>query len=159
MDSNMENEYRKFLNNLDEKLKGNSDLEYIRTEIINLMILFFKEIEFIKENYDKKIEIILQRQSYFETKLNKVEELAKSIEDEMILNEEVEDQMITELIHPHLSNYDNDAECEVTCPYCGELFFIRVEGIEKEITCPYCDNPIELDWNESDNDKKNDDDM
>ena len=57
-----------------------------------------------------------------------------------------------------LKNFENeiDTECELTCPYCGELFFTYIEGDEKEISCPYCSNPIELDWNDSqDNDKKN----
>ena len=159
---NIEKEYKEFLDDLEEKLKNNEDFEYIKSKFLNLMILFFNELENVKEHYNEKIDKILERQSFFDDRIDKVEELAKSIEEEMRLNEEVEDQMITELLHPSLNTYDNDAECEVTCPYCGELFFIRVEGIEKEITCPYCDNQIELDWNESsdaDNDRKNDDDM
>ena len=151
---NIEKEYKKFLNDLEENLKDNPDFEYIKAKFIKLMLLFFDEIDYMREQYDEKIEKILERQSYFEDKINKVEELANGIEEEMRLNEEVEDQMITELLHPHLRNYDNDTECEVTCPYCGELFYIHVEGVEKEITCPYCDNPIEVDWNDSDNDKK-----
>lgn len=160
---NLEKAYKKIIEDMEERIKDNEDLEYAKEELLKLMILFFTEMEHIKNHYNEKINKILERQVYFDEKLNKVEELAKSIEEEMILNEEVEDQMMTELLHPSLKNYENelDAECEVTCPYCGELFFIHIEGAEKEITCPYCDNPIELDWNDSsDNDRKsNDDDM
>lgn len=159
---NIEKSYRKIIDDMEEKIKNHEDLEYAKQEFLKLMVLFFSEIEFLKKHYNDKINDIIERQEYLSEKLDQVEEIAKNIEEEITLNEEVEDQMITELLHPSLKNFENDidTECELTCPYCGELFFIHIERGEKEISCPYCDNPIELDWNDTfDNDRKNNDDM
>ena len=155
---NLEKSYRKIIADMEERIKNHEDLEYARQEFLKLMVLFFSEIEFLKKHYNEKINELMEKQEYLTERLEEVEEVAKNIEEEMALNEEIEDQMIKELIHPELKNFENeiDTECELTCPYCGELFFTYIEGDEKEISCPYCSNPIELDWNDSqDNDKEN----
>lgn len=161
---NMGKEYRNILKNLEERLKDNPDLEYVKSEFTNLFILFFNEIDSLRELYEEKIETILDRQSYFDEKINKVEELAKNIEKEMLYDED--DKLIRNMLNPSENDIDDyeDQECEVICPYCNENFFIDIEGVEKEISCPYCNNLIELDWNDmpdenSDKKDNSDDDM
>ncbi len=36
-----------------------------------------------------------------------------------------------------MNEYD-EQECEVSCPYCNEIFYIDMEEARKEINCPYC---------------------
>jgi len=143
---NMGKEYKKILENLEERLKDNPDFEYIKSEFTNLFMLFFNEVDSLRKLYEDKIEVILDRQSRFDEKLNRLEEMTNNLEKEM-LNDETD-----EMIRSMLNNDDDEEEyeeCEVCCPYCSEIFFIDTEELNKETSCPYCNNIIELDWTES----------
>ena len=72
---NMGKEYRNILNNLEERLKDNPDLEYVKSEFTNLFMLFFDEIDSLRELYEEKIETILDRQSKFDEKINRIEDV------------------------------------------------------------------------------------
>ena len=162
---NMGKEYRNILNNLEERLKYNPDLEYVKSEFTNLFMLFFDEIDSLRELYEEKIETILDRQSKFDEKINRIEEKTNELEKEMMFDDE-DDEMIRSMLDPEVSienEYDDDDDCEVSCPYCGEAFFIDLDTKQEEVSCPYCNRLIELDWNENsdtenDVNKKNDND-
>lgn len=167
---NMGKEYRNILNNLEERLKDNPDLEYIKSEFTNLFMLFFDEIDSLRELYEEKIETILDRQSRFDEKINRIEEKTNEIEQELMCDDEEDedDEMIRSLLNSGDTGDDEyeDEDCEVSCPYCDETFFIDLESKQEEVSCPYCNNMIELDWNDnSDTDNSsnkksdNDDDM
>lgn len=146
---NMGKEYRNILNNLEERLKDSPDLEYVKSEFTNLFMLFFNEIDALREIYEEKIETILDRQSYFEEKINKIEEKTNELEKEMEYVEDEDDEMIRNMLNNNHSIDYEDQECEVSCPYCSEIFYIDVEGAQDEVSCPYCNKVIELDWNET----------
>lgn len=163
---NMGKEYRNILNNLEERLKDNPDLEYVKSEFTNLFMLFFNEIDSLRELYEEKIEAILGRQSFLDEKINKLEEKTKDLEKEIMYDED--DEIIRNMLNLNNSDIDDyeDQECEVSCPYCNEIFFIDLEEVQDEVSCPYCNKLIELDWNETsdsddNSDKRNntDDDM
>lgn len=157
----MGKEYRNILNNLEERLKDNPDLEYVKSEFTNLFMLFFNEVDSLRELYEEKILTILDRQSYFDEKISTIEEKTKELEKEILYNEE-DDQMIRNLLNSSNKNIDEyeEQECEVCCPYCGEIFFIDLEEVRDEVSCPYCNKVIELDWNDTfdENTNKKDED-
>lgn len=161
---NMGKEYKEMLKRLEEKLKNDENLEYVKSEFTNLFMLFYEEVDALRKLYEDKMETILDRQSYFNDKINKLEEKTDELEKEVMYDED--DEIIRNMLNngPNINDYE-DQECEVTCPYCGEIFFIDVEATEDEVNCPYCTKVIELDWNETsdfDEDEqhnKNDDDM
>lgn len=137
---NIGEEFRKILNDLEENLKDNPDLDYIKSEFNNLAMVFFTEIDSLKKLYEQRIETMLDRQSYFDEKISNLEELTKIIEKEMPSEED--DIMLIEDID------DDSEECEIQCPYCGEVFILLTDEIEKEVNCPFCSNTIELDLKE-----------
>lgn len=155
------------LNNIEERLKDNPDLEYVKSEFTNLFMLFFNEIDSLRELYEEKIESILDRQSSFDEKIRKIEEKTNELEEEMMYDED--DEMIRKMLNSNYNEFEDyeDQEFEVRCPYCSEIFFVNLEGVQEEVTCLYCNKAIELEWNETpdyldeNSDKKNDnyDDM
>lgn len=149
---NMVKEYKNILNNLEEKLKDNPDLEYIKSEFTNLFMIFFNEVDTLRVFYEEKLETILDRQSYFDEKMNNLEEKTNELEKGMLYDED--DEMIRNLFEDtsDMNEYD-EQECEVSCPYCNEIFYIDMEEARKEINCPYCNKAIELDWNDTSNDE------
>lgn len=149
---NMVKEYKNILNNLEEKLKDNPDLEYIKSEFTNLFMIFFNEVDSLRVFYEEKLETILDRQSYFDEKMNNLEEKTNELEKGMLYDED--DEMIRNLFEDtsDMNEYD-EQECEVSCPYCNEIFYIDMEEARKEINCPYCNKAIELDWNDTSNEE------
>jgi len=156
---NMNKEYKKILSKIEEKLKDSSELEFVKSEINNLFMMFFNEIDELKNLYDEKIETILDRQSYFDEKLTYIEEMTKSLEKEIM--EDEQDEYIRSMLKADedLADEEEYEDCEIICPYCGELIIIGADEIRKEISCPYCTNLMELDWQENSDDKENQDDM
>ena len=168
---NIGEEFRKILNDLEENLKDNPDLDYIKSEFNNLAMVFFTEIDSLKKLYEQRIETMLDRQSYFDEKISNLEELTKIIEKEMpseeddiMLIEDIDDDELEEKFDENgeefekideefeeISNEeidDDSEECEIQCPYCGEVFILLTDEIEKEVNCPFCSNTMELDLKE-----------
>lgn len=148
---NIGKEYRNILNNIEEKLKDNPELEYVKSEFTNLFILFFNEIDSLRETYEEKFEAVLQRQSYFEEKI-------LNIENELSINDD--DTSIDEISVQNLKEFEDedidDDEYEVICPYCNEPFDVDAQKIDDEVSCPHCNNLVELDWNFDSDDFDND---
>ena len=129
---NMTSQYKKILKDLEKNIKDKEDFEYVKNQMTNLFMIFFNEIDNLKELYEEKVDTILARQSAVEDKINKMEGTLKNIEKDIYLDEE------------------ETADFEIVCPYCNNEFIIEMDELKDEVQCPECKNMIELDWNDDD---------
>ena len=124
--SNIEKDYKKIIENLDNNIKDKSDLEYAKTQISVLTNMFVQEIQEIQELTDSKIEAILQNMVTLENKVSNVAKSVQTIEKDIYEQE--------------------DCDFEIVCPYCNNEFMVEYDELKDEIKCPECNNTIELDW-------------
>ena len=129
---NLTNEYQKLLKNLEQNIKNKDDIEYVRSELMNLFIIFFNELSDLKDLYQLKMDTILEHQDNFYKKINKIENSINNIKKDIYM--------------------DETSDFEILCPYCGNEFVIELDEIRDEVECPNCKNTIELDWNNIDED-------
>lgn len=131
--SNLKENFNKIVEDLDNKIESKKDLEYIKSQIYNLSIIFMDELDKISElNLDK---------------MNKIVEKHKELAKRMQSLEEKMDKLQKDI---YLED-DEDINFEIICPYCNAEFEVDMsEEIKNEIKCPECENTIELDWNGDD---------
>lgn len=130
--SDLKTKLNEIINDFDKNIKNKEDLEYIKSQVYNISVLFLDEM-------DKLAEINLQRLNVLN---DREKELAKRVAD-------IEKTM--DLIKREMFVEPEECDFEITCPYCNEEFVEDFsDGIKSEIRCPECDNVIELDWHEED---------
>ena len=122
--------YKKILKDLEKHIKNEQHLEYIKAQMSNLFMIFFHEIDTLKENYEEKVQSILATQKGFEEKISKIETTLANISKEIYI--------------------DDDTDFEIECPYCNYNFILETSELKPEIQCPNCKNVIELDWDNED---------
>ena len=118
--------FKKILTDLEENIENKKDLEYIKTQMLNLYNLFFDEISKIEEMTSKRMETIATTQAFMQEKVEKLENKIKSMEKELFIDEE--------------------CDFSITCPYCNNEFVVDCYELKDEVECPECNNIIELDW-------------
>lgn len=120
--SELGKKYKKVISNVEKNLKNKEDVEYVKSQIDELVNAFSKDFTNIEELVNK----VTNRQNEVEEKMNKVEKLVDSIEKDIYLEDE----------------YD----LEIVCPYCNFSFMLDSEERKTEVECPECNNVIEIDW-------------
>ena len=122
--SNLNNKFKKILEELEENIEDKKTIEYVKIQMFNLYNMFFEELEKNGELNNKKMLAILSTEQEILDKVSNLETGLKGIEKDI---------------------YCDDDECfQVLCPYCNNEF--EIDEFEDEITCPECKNKIELDW-------------
>lgn len=134
MKSNINDEYHKMLNDLDEKISNSQDLEYAKNKMYELSMLFIDEMQAMSEKYEDKINALAQNQKELEDKIQKIQKVVNSIEKD-IYDEDLDSSEVYEF--------------EIVCPYCNHEFVTEVDELKTEVQCPECENMIELDWESS----------
>lgn len=132
MNSNINDEYHKMLNDMDANIKDADDLAYAKNKMYELSMLFIDEMQEMADKYDDKINAIIQKQQKMDTKIKEVEHSIKEIQQDVY---DIDDATGNEVF-----------EFEITCPYCNYVFEAEVGEDKKEVQCPECENLIELDW-------------
>ena len=132
MDSNINDEYRRILSDMDANMKNADDLEYAKTKMNELCMLFVDELQTVSDKNEDRTNALAQKQQELEDTIKKmrkdVNEIMKDIYDE----DELDGNEVFEF--------------EITCPYCNYSFETEVDENKKEVKCPECENLIELDW-------------
>lgn len=134
--ADLNKKYQTILNELAERIKNPSELEFVKEKMNELLIEYMSSIDKILE--------IEKNQAWLESKVQKMERELSMIEEDIYVNDDLEDDdLLSDQMH------DNDCEFEITCPYCG-FEFLTDESYksETEIKCPQCHEMIELDWKE-----------
>ena len=127
--ANLKKRFKEILEDLDKNIKNKEDLEYIKTQVYNISLLFLDEMDKIAELNLGKLNIMLEREKELGQKISRMEKIISNIEKEVFVS----------------------AECdfEIICPYCNTTFVEDLaNGGVSEVKCPECGNTIELDWHE-----------
>ena len=134
MKENINDEYRKIMQDLENNIENERDLNYAKSQLEKISMMFINEMERITKYYETKVDKLDAKQNELENKLQNVQKALDGIEKD-IYDGEVD---------------DGAYEFEITCPYCNYDFVAELDELKDEIQCPECKNTIELDWNESD---------
>ena len=132
MNSNINDEYKKMLTDMDANMSNPDDIEYAKNKLYELSMLFLDEMQQISDGYNDKINAILQNQQVLDGKIKKLQDQVTNIKSDMYDFDDIEDS--------------ETFEFEITCPYCNHNFIVDVGEEKKEVQCPECQNLIELDW-------------
>ena len=117
------------MQDIEKNVKNKEDLEYIKSQIYNISLLFLDEMDKLAEINLKKLNVLVDKEKQLARKVANVEKAMDHIQKEMYISQ--------------------DYDFEIMCPYCNEEFVEDFsDGIKNEIRCPECDNVIELDWHE-----------
>lgn len=129
--SNLQENFKKIIDDLDKNIENKKDLEYIKTQIYNISILFMDELDKISElNMDKMNRLIVKHKE-LTNRMQQLETTMNQIEKDI-----------------YLDPNEEELGFEVICPYCNTEFEVDMNNeIQSEIKCPECNNVIELDWN------------
>lgn len=115
--------FKEVINNLEDNIENRNDLNYAKSQITELTMLYLDELEKIESVYKQRLLI-------FEQRLNGLEHQMQRLDNEIFQAE-----------------MDEETDLEpIKCPYCNSNFFIEFDDTKKEISCPDCKNIIELDW-------------
>lgn len=125
--SELSNKYREIMNELDEKITDKKQLNFVKSKLSEISIIFVDIIDRMSEIVEDKVFNIEKGQKNIESRLTKIQNVIDSIESDI---------------------YEENIETEIVCPYCNSEFLaVIVDDEENEIECPDCHNIIELDMN------------
>lgn len=123
----LKNEIENFFKDINENIKNEDDLNYIKIRTARLTNVIADEVEKIMNYKEDKLNAIIKKQEEGDKRLKELNEKIDAVYDEMY-----EDEMDNFLIN---------------CPYCNNEFDADIDEEFNEIRCPECGNIIELDWN------------
>lgn len=126
--SNIKKRFNEIIADLDKNIKNKEDLEYIKSQVYNIALLFLDEIDKLAELNLGRLNTMLDREKELGKRIATMESVIKNIEKELFVS--------------------NECDFEIQCPYCNAEFVEDfTNGYKHEVKCPECDNLIELDWN------------
>lgn len=127
--SNLENQYQKMIETLENTIKDKKALEEAKKELDDIVSIVAYDANNILDKYDEKLQIIEQKNIEYEERISSLEERLHDFEKMM----EIED-------------YD----FFITCPYCGFEFQTDYDEEIEEVCCPECGEVFEIDWEDDD---------
>lgn len=135
--ADLQERLKSVIEELENKIENKDTLEFVKTQIYNLSLIFLDEIERVSEANIKKMDALAEKYKEINDKVDNVEESVKNIEKDIYMQEDDEDEF----------------DLEIVCPYCNNEFIADFsDELKDEITCPECNNVIELDWNKEEHD-------
>lgn len=129
--ADLKKKFKAILEDLENNIKNKEDLEYIKSQVYNISLIFLDEIDKIAEVNLGRMNVMLEREKELAKKISKMEKIITNIEREVFVSPE--------------------CDFEIICPYCNAEFVEDLtKGIEDDVKCPECGNIIELDWHDED---------
>ena len=119
-------EYKKFLEDIEQNLKNKEDLEYVKVRFSMFVDKVIDEMDMLVDYKTQKMNELEQKQKEIDNKMNKMQQIIDNIEKDIYS--------------------DEGFDFEIICPYCDNQFVIDVDEDKTEVECPVCNNIIELDW-------------
>ncbi|MCI8621589.1 MAG: hypothetical protein HFJ50_07875 [Clostridia bacterium] len=127
--ANLKKKFNAIMADLESNIKNQEDMEYIKSQVYNIALLFLDEIDNITELSLDRMNVMLEREKELAHKVTKMERALNNLEKEVFVSQE--------------------GDFEIICPYCNAEFLENLnDDVEHEIKCPECGNVIELDWHE-----------
>lgn len=127
--ANLKKRFNEILQDIEKNIKNKEDLDYIKSQVYNISILFLDELDKLAELNLDRLNVLIEREKELSKKITSMEKVMNSIEKEVFVNPE--------------------CDFEIVCPYCNAEFIEDLtSGVEHEVKCPECGNTIEIDWHE-----------
>lgn len=128
--TDLKKRFNNILQDIEKNVTNKEDLDYIKTQVYNISLLFLDELDKLAEINLNRLNTMVDREKELEAKIESMEKIIDKLEKEVYSS-------------------DEDSDFEIVCPYCNSEFIEDFSnGIKYEVRCPECDNLIELDWNE-----------
>ena len=128
--TDLKKRFNEILQNIEKSVSNKEDLDYIKTQVYNVSMLFLNELDKLAEINLVRLNTMINKEKELETKIENMEKVIANLEKEIYSS-------------------DDDSDFEIRCPYCNSEFIEDFSnGLKHEVKCPECDNIIELDWNE-----------
>ena len=122
----LKNEYKSFLDDIEENVKNKEDLEYVKKRFASFLDVVLDQMDFIMDYKQDEIAKLESTQNRLTSQINQMQQVIDNIEKDI---------------------YSDDGfDFEIVCPYCNNEFIIDVDENKTEVECPECKNIIELDW-------------
>ncbi len=129
--STLKKKFKEIIDDLEKNIKNKEDLEYVKSQVYNVALLFLDELDKITEVSFDRLNFMVKREKELANKITKMEKIIDNLQKEVFVPQ--------------------DEEFEIVCPYCNTEFVADLNSnSEDEVKCPECGNSIELDWNEDD---------
>ena len=122
----LKDEYKNFLNDIENNIKNKEDLEYIKRRFADFVDKVLNQIDYIVEYKKQEIENLEDTQKQLIERIDKMQRVIDNIEKDIYS--------------------DEGFDFEIVCPYCNYEFVVDMDEEKTEIECPECKNMIELDW-------------
>ena len=130
--TDLKKRFNNILQDIEKNVTNKEDLDYIKTQVYNISLLFLDELDKLAEINLNRLNTMVDREKELEAKIESMEKIIDKLEKEVYSS-------------------DEESDFEIVCPYCNAEFIEDFSnGIKYEVRCPECDNVIELDWNEED---------
>ena len=127
--TDLKKRFNKILQDIEKNVTNKEDVNYIKTQVYNISLLFLDELDKLAEINLGILNVMIDRVKELNRRIATMEKVIDNIQKEMYISP--------------------DCDFEIMCPYCGTEFVEDfTDGMEKEVRCPECDNVIELDWND-----------
>lgn len=127
--ANLKKRFHEILEDLEKNIKNQEDLDYIKSQVYSISMLFLDEVDKLTELSLDRLNVMIDREKELSSKINKMEKIINHLEKEVFISP--------------------DCDFEIICPYCNTEFVEDfTSGMEHEVKCPECGNAIELDWHE-----------
>ncbi len=122
----LKKEFKSFLEDIENNLKNQEDLQYVKTRFEKFVDSIMDEIDMVVADKEDRMNELEENQKQMESKMSKMQEILDNIEKDI---------------------YSEDGfDFEIICPYCDNQFIIDMDEDKTEVECPECNNIIELDW-------------
>ncbi len=130
--ADLQERLKSVIEEIENKIENKDTLEFVKTQIYNLSLIFLDEIDRVSEINVKKMEDLADKYREINDRVEDIEDTVKNIEKDIYMQEDE----------------DGEFDLEIVCPYCNNEFIADFsEELKDEIICPECNNVIELDWN------------
>lgn len=127
--ANLKKRFNAIMAELDENIQNKDDLDYIKSQVYNVALLFLDELDKLTELSFDRLNVMIEREKDLGKKIANMENMLNNLEKEVFVSPE--------------------CDFEIICPYCNTEFVEDLaSGVEHEVKCPECGNIIELDWHE-----------
>ena len=117
--TDLKKRFNNILQDIEKNVTNKEDLDYIKTQVYNISLLFLDELDKLAEINLNRLNTMIDREKELEAKIESMEKIIDKLEKEVYSS-------------------DEDSDFEIVCPYCNSEF---IEDFSN-------DNLIELDWNE-----------
>ena len=128
--ANLKKKFNEILEDLEKNINNKGDLDYIKSQVYNIALLFLDEVDKLTELSFDRLNVMIEREKELSKRIANMEKVINNLEREIFIPQE--------------------CDFEILCPYCNSEFVQDLaRGLEDEVRCPECGNMIEIDWHET----------